>query len=74
MQCDEQVYSIRRVTSAEGGQGMWCEKKVCIITVGRGACKILPLSNQYECPKIFQNGAQTPEHPKIHKHLIHEHL
>ena len=25
-------------------------------------------------PKIFQNGAQTPEHPKIHKHLIHEHL
>ena len=52
----------------------WCEKKVCIITAGRGACKILPLSNQYECPKIFQNRAQTPEHPKIHKHLIHKHL
>ena len=34
VQCDERVYSIRRVTSAEGGQGMWCEKKVCIIKAG----------------------------------------
>ena len=24
------MYSIRRVTSAVGGQGVWCEEKVCI--------------------------------------------
>ena len=29
VQCEERVYSIRRVTSAVAGQGMWCEKKVC---------------------------------------------
>ena len=25
------MYSIRRVTTAVGGQGVWCEEKVCII-------------------------------------------
>ena len=25
------MYSVRRVTSAVGGQGVWCEEKACII-------------------------------------------
>ena len=27
--CEERVYSIRRATSAVGGQGVWCEEKAC---------------------------------------------
>ena len=26
-QCEERAYSIRRVTSAVGGQGWWCEER-----------------------------------------------
>ena len=26
-QCEERAYSIRRVTSAVGGLGLWCERK-----------------------------------------------
>ena len=29
VQCEEKVYSIRIVTSAVGGQGVWCEEKAC---------------------------------------------
>ena len=30
MKCEERVYSIRRATSAVGGQGVWCEEKPAI--------------------------------------------
>ena len=31
MQCEERVYSIRRASSAVGGQNVWSEEKVHII-------------------------------------------
>ena len=30
VRCEERVYSVRRVTSAVAGQGVWCREKVCI--------------------------------------------
>ena len=29
VKCEERVYSIRKATSAVGGQGVWCEEKAC---------------------------------------------
>ena len=31
VQCEDKVDSIRRATSAVGGQGVWCEQKLCSI-------------------------------------------
>ena len=31
--CEETVYSIRTATSAVGGEGVWCEEKVCSISM-----------------------------------------
>ena len=33
VQCEETVYSIRTATSAVGGEGVWCEEKVCSISM-----------------------------------------
>ena len=29
--CEVKTYSIRRVASAVGGQGVWCEERICSI-------------------------------------------
>ena len=49
VQCEETVYSIRRVTSAVGIQGAWCEEKVCIIG---NATLVVPIEQVFSTRRV----------------------
>ena len=49
MQCVERVYSIRRVTSVIGGEGVWCEEKVFIM---RNVTPVVPIENVFSTRRV----------------------
>ena len=49
VQCEEPVYSIRRVRSGVGKQGVCCEEKVCII---RNVALVLPIEKVFSTRRV----------------------